>query len=193
MFHVASYTVTCNVIASVRAPPADRTETVWTNMPRSKCNLYLFGPLSALPVLTLFGPVQHRRESLHRSVFFVLQAMILSDVLFYIAHRLLHTRYFYRFHAEHHRWTSVEPHTAFDASVIEHCFGNVLPFIVACLLAGLDQIEMLHFITLVTVSSVLAHSCENGPHAVHHRQASVNFGAGLFIMDRVVGTFVTTL
>ena len=188
VLHAYAYMIPCVILT-----PLDRVPSVKTVQNVVHRNLLVAGPLFALPLLHVFGPDQRSCGSLVASSWHTVEALVMSDLLFYAVHRLLHTKPFNRFHSKHHQWSIDEPFGAFDASVVEHCAGNVFPFIVGSLLAGLQQVELAGFVTFVTFSSVLAHWATDGPHALHHKNTSVNFGAGLFIADKVFGSFAREL
>ena len=44
---------------------------------------------------------------------------------------------------------------------------------------------------IASVNVVIAHSCtwEKDPHIVHHKYKKYNYGVGLLLMDRILGTY----
>ena len=182
--HVLGYLMPVFILSS-----KESLSIVLTQAHHTAPNLFVYGPISAFPLLLLRAPVELWNGSFILSVFNIFNSLFWGDIFFYLVHRLFHTRRFYKFHAEHHQWSIVHPYAAFDATIVEHCLGNVQPFILSGIVCGLQQIEFIYLIALVTFGSVLAHWTKKGPHALHHRNTSVNFGAGLFVLDRLFGTF----
>jgi len=181
--HVVSYLVPAICLTKKEVFPDVYESTI------GFANLLVYGPVCAFPLLWTLGPTKLWSGSHLISALNILNALLWSDILFYLVHRLFHTRHLYKFHSMHHQWNNVEPFAAFDASIIEHCAANILPFVLSALACNLGQLEFIYFVSLVTSSSVLAHWSQSGPHALHHRDTSVNFGAGFFLLDKLCGTF----
>ena len=120
-------------------------------------------------------------------------AIVLLDPVFYCIHRLLHSPPFFDlFHRYHHRWSRPTGMSAIDATVTEHIVLNVAPVLfVACVVRMSDAVLMM-WVMFVTTNTVVAHASES-KHAVHHRNRTKNYGVGLMLMDRLMGTYGTTL
>ena len=137
-----------------------------------------------------------------------LMAMVLFDAWFYFAHRLLHTRLFYRFHALHHR--SVAPTVWSNDSIglvdtaISQGFYAVIVFIVpfppAILLAhrAFDQINGtfghagFEYFASPTSRYPSPMLCTTY-HDQHHAEFRYNFANYFSFWDRLLGTISTKL
>lgn len=132
-----------------------------------------------------------------------LLAMVLFDAWFYFAHRLLHTRPFYRFHLEHHR--SVAPTVWSNDSIglvdtaLSQGFYAVIVFIVpfppVILLANrlFDQINGtfghagFEYFASKTARHPSPMLCTTY-HDQHHAEFKYNFANYFSFWDRVMGT-----
>lgn len=122
-------------------------------------------------------------------VFNVGRCIVLHDLLFYGVHRLMHTKWLYRFHSHHHQHVAVFADIAFDATPLEHVFANVLPVVLLGIYCQLSLYGMYVWIFLATWGSVTSHDGQTSNHAEHHRRQNCNFGSGFMLLDRAMGTF----
>jgi len=157
-----------------------------TQLPK---NVYHNLALSGLGGLPLVFFVFRPNIPLWRELVGVIVCAGLEDVLFYIVHRLMHTGALYRFHRHHHKWQNVHAGIAFDASSVEHILCNVLPVVLLGMFCGLGFRGMVSWFMLSTWGSVSAHGDVTCNHAEHHRRPSYNYGTGVMIVDRLLGTF----
>ena len=118
----------------------------------------------------------------------------LSNVFFYLTHRLLHTKWFFdRIHYKHHEFIEPVACAALYAHPIEHLFGNVLSFILPVIIVGTTYYTILVLLVLGTIVSTFAHvrykilPTTNG-HLVHHKLFKYNYGFGNYL-DRLFGTY----
>lgn len=118
--------------------------------------------------------------------------IVMSDAIFTCTHRLLHTPTLYWIHKQHHLSNSITgtyTTSTFDSHILEFLFGNISTALIPPLLVrGTDTIQLLWFVS-ATINTILSHFQE-GPHLVHHRRVKYNYGQGLYIWDRLFGTYV---
>ena len=131
--------------------------------------------------------------------------LIWNDVHFWINHRLLHTRWFKRFHGDHHRSVVVTPWSTYSFHPVEAMMlGNVilLPMVLHDFafwsLASVPVFSIFlnavghanyEFFPKVGPRHPLAASRR---HHLHHARPAGNYGFALAFMDQIMGTKVKT-
>ncbi|KAK7863568.1 hypothetical protein R5R35_014066 [Gryllus longicercus] len=121
--------------------------------------------------------------------------ILMEEIGFYYSHRLLHSRYLYRFiHKRHHEWTAPIAVTAIYCHPIEHIFSNLLPPLLGVLLMGSHVATAYLWFSLAILSTLNAHSGYHLPffpspeaHDFHHLKFNQCFGV-LGVLDRLHGT-----
>lgn len=121
--------------------------------------------------------------------FFMLK--VLTDIFFYICHRLFHTKYFYKFHKVHHEIKAPVGISAIYAHPLDFYIGNILPIFLPCYIVY-TNIVMIHiWIFLTTWNTInIAHSGYIDVaefHDNHHKYFKYNYGTNCF-MDDLFGT-----
>jgi len=151
----------------------------------------------------LYDDVTER--SLAYTVFSVICFILWNDVLIYIVHRILHTKYVYKhIHKDHHKFLVNSPFSShafhpFDGAsqgLPYHLFLFVVPFN-----------KWIHLLSFVGVNmwTVLIHSGDNMRwvlpslvlefvnddmhHESHHRYFNYNHGQYFVLMDQLLGTW----
>jgi len=124
--------------------------------------------------------------------------VVTGDIYFYISHRPLHTKWLFHFHKSHHTG-KIHVAKSLDADGIEHVFGNLGSFISGILLLQyfgyIINIYILSlWVGIATLNTCLSHSnynCEldNGVHYLHHKNLRCNYGTGLYLIDRLTGSY----
>lgn len=109
--------------------------------------------------------------------------VLVQEVGFYYAHRLLHRPFWYKkVHYLHHTWASPVACAAHYAHPLEHLLANSLPFLAGPLLVGLHWQLFLAWFALGTVVVVRSHSgyrwgfLGSADHDRHHRSFLYNYG-----------------
>lgn len=136
-------------------------------------------------------------------------SLIWWEVWFYAGHRLLHTRWLYRWHHPHHAEHGVHPSLAFGAGETALLSaGFYLPLAVAARLpGGVSAVTLALTFTAAYVLNVLSHlgpgalgergeamlahlGCAPRYHAAHHRLGRGNYGLVTPWLDVLCGTKV---
>lgn len=118
----------------------------------------------------------------------------LSNLFFYISHRLLHTKWLYQMiHYKHHEFIEPISCATLYAHPIEHLFGNVLSFIIPIILVGTTYNTVLYLLVFGTMVSMFAHVRykilpTTNKHLVHHKLFKYNYGFGHYL-DILFGTY----
>ena len=152
-----------------------------------------------LPATFLFlkwYPIQY--DNLLYSIASLPIIIICGDIYFYLPHRPLHTKYFWHLHKSHHQG-KVCVAKSLDADMLEHLFGNLGSFVAGFLFLWyfnfIVNIYIVHFWTLLaTINTCISHSAgrapfDSGIHHLHHKRLKYNFGTGLYLMDRLMGSY----
>ena len=114
--------------------------------------------------------------------------VLLADVIFTLTHRALHTPYLYCMHKEHHMHHSPKAADTFDANPFEFIFGNVATAVLPMILFPADVYTQCIWVVVATLNTILSHH-HDGPHTMHHRLLKCNYGQGLYLFDRLCGTY----
>jgi len=147
-------------------------------------------------LLCYYYPIQY--ANFFSSFIYFPVLIISSDCYFYITHRPLHSKWLYHLHKHHHTGT-VHVAKSLDANGLEHVIGNLGSFIIGILLLWYIGIIMNFYaicgwVGLATVNTCISHSngacfLDTGKHLDHHRYRQYNYGFGLYLMDRITGTY----
>lgn len=134
-----------------------------------------------------------------------LTALIIIEIWFYYTHRLMHHRWFYRWHADHHSF--IEPYAlaGLYCSSVEMILVNLLSVVVPFQLLGFSFTEAMIGPIFVALNVLKGHAVlhkrnhnfksfpymltQSWDHDIHHRIMTCNFGI-IYLLDRIHGTYV---
>lgn len=117
---------------------------------------------------------------------------VLSDVFFYISHRLFHTNMLYKYHKKHHEIIKPVSISALYLHPIDFIFGNIVPLFIPCLLLS-NKICTYYIWTAIIITNTItiSHHGEKNKsiyHDLHHKYFKFNYGTELGIMDHIFST-----
>lgn len=121
--------------------------------------------------------------------------MMIEEIGFYYAHRLLHTSFLYkRIHKKHHEWTAPIGLTAVYAHPVEMLLSNLIPFLCGPLIFGSNLVTTLWWFAIAFSVTIIHHSGYHLPllpspefHDFHHLKFTGNYGV-LGVLDRLHDT-----
>ena len=123
-----------------------------------------------------------------------LASAVVMDGWFYYAHRLLHHRWFYRWHKQHHSFRYTYPLVAVYSSVPEALLCDFLSNALGPALFGMSVLETSIWSALMAFNALKLHSTldfgwmRGREHGFHHNQQLGNYG--LFsLFDKLHGTY----
>jgi len=127
----------------------------------------------------------------------ILVAICYNEVQNYYVHRLFHTRAFYRFHKEHHKYTAPIALLGEYASPVE-ILHQIMCMFLGIFLVGAHTYTAMVWIVFATIANQSHHSGRDWPwcrhdiqpyhHDSHHEFHNCNFGATPFF-DKIHGTY----
>jgi sterol desaturase/sphingolipid hydroxylase (fatty acid hydroxylase superfamily) len=125
-------------------------------------------------------------------------SMITTDIWFYTFHRLFHQiPSLYRIHKLHHTYIEPFAFAAIYSHTIEHVVANIGSIAIGVLvsnLIGICSIEFVYmWVLLATWSTCSAHARVNSdtsPHSQHHELFNFNYGQGVYICDKIMGSYI---
>ncbi|KAH8271122.1 hypothetical protein KR018_000683 [Drosophila ironensis] len=127
----------------------------------------------------------------------VVAFVILEEIMFYYAHRLLHHRALYKYvHKKHHEWTAPIAAITLYAHPVEHIVANLLPVALSIAILGTHVALAWFIFALAIVNSMSDHTGYSFPwsansvrfHDYHHAKFNYNYGV-LGILDKLHGTY----
>ena len=156
----------------------------------------IFYTYPTIHILFRYYPVKY--DNLILSVGYIPMLVVMGDIYFYITHRPLHTKWLFKYHKSHHTGKT-RVAKSLDADGLEHIVGNLGSFLCGILLLQyfgyIINIYVLSlWIGIATINTCINHSSyesklDNGIHYIHHKTLRYNYGTGLYLMDRLMGSY----
>lgn len=200
LIHIATYWSMSALFYLLDRKYLDKNHVNWINYGTAARNSFLNQLFVGLPTLyfTENYIIAAVNKSLEDSYIYILFKLILigtiANILFYLSHRLLHTRFiFTTIHYIHHQFIEPVAVASLHAHPIEHLTANTLAFFIPFFIIGLPYYMMLFMICIGTNMIVLSHVNYNIPfygneHKIHHIRFKYNFGIGMYL-DKFFNTY----
>jgi sterol desaturase/sphingolipid hydroxylase (fatty acid hydroxylase superfamily) len=161
-------------------------------LPLVSFNVFVTIPLSIL----IFQPLQSTMQPFNFYQLLHIPAyVIISDFVFYVIHRLLHTSKLYKIHKIHHRFTRPMALASIYSHPLEIFFGNIVPLFVPIVIFNSSFPILYAWTFLITFETTYsAHSGIKNRggegHDLHHKLFNFNYGSGFLIFDKLFGTYM---
>jgi sterol desaturase/sphingolipid hydroxylase (fatty acid hydroxylase superfamily) len=150
--------------------------------------------LSALIILYL-APEVHRGNSLLLNLGWFLMRIVAADFCFYVAHRLLHTKFLQKIHLKHHEFRDSSSFVAGHKSFVEYIIVTITD-VLPILIFGYDITQLCAWSVIGNAYNLEGHSSlsiffiPSDFHDLHHTSFKGNYGIHGF-WDRVFNTLNT--
>jgi sterol desaturase/sphingolipid hydroxylase (fatty acid hydroxylase superfamily) len=147
--------------------------------------------ISVLIILYL-APEVHRGNSLLLNLGWFLMRIVAADFCFYVAHRLLHTRFLQKIHLKHHEFRDSSSFVAGHKSFVEYIIVTITD-ILPIFIFGYDITQLCAWSVIGNVYNLEGHSSlsiffiPSDFHDLHHTCFNANYGIQGF-WDRVFNT-----
>jgi sterol desaturase/sphingolipid hydroxylase (fatty acid hydroxylase superfamily) len=117
----------------------------------------------------------------------------MANFLFYIFHRLFHTKILFKLlHYKHHEFIEPIAVAALYSNPIEHLFANTLSFLIPFYIVGVPYYTMLFLLCsgscIVVFSHINYRLVSDEMHLIHHKLFRYNYGF-ISYLDKIFGTY----
>jgi sterol desaturase/sphingolipid hydroxylase (fatty acid hydroxylase superfamily) len=170
-------------------------------------NHFVLGIPVYITAVLLFGRRSDGSEgtggSLFASLVRVLGVIFIHEVLYYEAHKTMHSSSgWYRFHKFHHQFRQyIPPVSANAVTVVEYLMAYVIPFALATIVLRPTEAELRASVYVVSFANLLIHTpaysftskyleavylVSEHVHSEHHRKLTTNYAAPVVNIDRLI-------
>lgn len=134
--------------------------------------------------------LHHNSYVFEKIVYYIDIHYLFTETYFYFTHCALH-KWFYSFHKQHHKSEIIVASSALNADLIEHILLNTAPLYLSVAIFGIYDWLFLIMLFISTVNACKAHSgyTKHYLHSFHHYNTQYNYGFGLYIWDKLLGTY----
>jgi sterol desaturase/sphingolipid hydroxylase (fatty acid hydroxylase superfamily) len=147
----------------------------------------LFNILTSTPFFWHYENLTSSQKNDHSFLYNFIGWLIITDIVFYTVHKILHIPTFYKYHTLHHSYKYTYGPSALYASMPEFYIGNLGPNIVSFQMLQLSHFEMLVLIIFQTFYTVIVshggYKFSGGGHLKHHLTQGAPYG--LLLTDKI--------
>ena len=198
--HIGPYWSLCYIFYLLDRKYLDNNHINWKQYNKAAFGSLMNQITIYLPMLYLTEPYyisavnRSTNDTVIFSVIKIFCIINFANLLFYLVHRLLHTKYLFRWiHYIHHEFIEPIAVASLYAHPMEHLFANTLAFFIPFFIIGSTYIWSLIFIIMGTIITILSHAnykiiSSHNDHIVHHKLFKYNFGFGGYI-DIIFNTY----
>lgn len=176
-------------------------QQIQSEIKSSLLSILIFGFNSVIIRMLLDNQLIQFRQDLNglRIAGEVLLFLVWNEIHFFCAHRLLHTRLFYKFHKEHHKISNISPFAIFRFHPIEaFLLSTVIPLMT--LMLNIHMESVIIFVLISMTLNIIGHSGLDlfsswlsffhfsKRHFLHHKFHKMNFGFLVPYFDQVLKT-----
>lgn len=181
-YHILSLVLDSKYRTNTRIGKADIYRVLFRNM-----------KYTSVAQVAMFTLIPHGLLNPQYIVWRFLISMMITEVVFFYTHKLLHHPRLYRYHKVHHEFIEPCASSAMYCHPIEAIFSNQLAVTIGPAILGMSLVEMVVWSTLSAINTIKAHSglrtnyFNSRYHDLHHSKRNVNFGF-LYLLDILHGT-----
>ena len=141
-------------------------------LPTVLFNSFVLVPLCSIP----FSYILPQEFNISYFLLTFMLSYIMSDIFFYIAHRIMHIPLLYKWsHKQHHKYKLTVGIEALYLHWFDLYFGNILPFYLPLLILKWDLISSCIWTIIIVSRSVYVHGTTKNDHLTHHKLFVYNY------------------
>ena len=160
-------------------------------------NIYIYA------IILIFIPdlFENNMNNQSRTIMIIMNCIIyevIAEIYFYCVHKLLHNiEYLKIIHIDHHKNLQIIAASVFECHPFEHLILNIGTLYMPIFIMYLHNIKITQFIFYIANIIFILNACKShsgyiidGEHYyIHHKYILTNFGFGLYIIDKIAGTY----